>query len=59
MSISFDVQAGERIAVTFWDPYLYKLRLHLKHLLPAVVPHVVSSPNPVLAVFGQFSIEPR
>lgn len=42
----------------FWYAYLYELGLHFEHLLPTVVPHVVSSPCPVLAVLGQLGVEP-
>ena len=42
-----------------WGAHLYKLRLHFEHLLPAVVPHVVPSPDPVFLVLRQVGVEPR
>ena len=41
-----------------WVAHLYKLRLHFEHLLPAVVPHIVPSPDPVLLVLRQVGVEP-
>ncbi len=40
------------------DAYFDELGLHAEHLLPAIVPHVVAAPGPVLAVLGELGVEP-
>lgn len=39
--------------------YLHQIRLHLDHMLPAIIPQIVPPPQPVLVPLGQVGVEPR
>lgn len=41
-----------------WISYLNEVWLNLEYLLPPFMPHIISSPNPVLIVIRHIHVEP-